>query len=135
MPTNAAFIATMQAMTVSGVARRYTEPPASVDLSSGYASFPMMPEGTRENLFSSCINQAKTRRMLYVVVLEATGQSTQANKYSLLGAAMDNLETALDALSYNFVKYTLEATGNYPIGTQQYWAIVADVRVSDAPIL
>lgn len=133
--TNAAFIAAMQALTVDGVGKHYDEPPASVDLSSGYAAFPLMPNGTRENLFSSCLNQAKTRRMFYVVVLSPTGQSTQADKYSVLGTVMDNVETALDGLAFNFVKYSLEATGNYPIGASQYWAVVADVQVSDAPII
>lgn len=133
--TNAEFIATMQALTVTGVSKYYDEPPASVDLSNGYAAFPLMPNGTRENLFSSCINQAKTRRMFYVVVLFPTGQSTQAAKYSVLGTVMDNLETALDGLTYNFVKYSLETTGNYPLGTSQYWAVVADVQVSEAPII
>lgn len=133
--TNAEFIATMQALTVTGVSKHYDEPPASVDLSNGYAAFPLMPNGTRENLFSSCVNQAKTRRMFYVIVLFPTGQSTQAAKYSVLGTVMDNLETALDGLTYNFVKYSLETTGNYPLGTSQYWAVVADVQVSEAPII
>lgn len=133
--TNTEFITAMQNLTVTGVGRHYDEPPNSVDLSSGYAAFPLMPNGTRESLYTSCVSKNKTRRMFYVVVLEATGQGTQAEKYGQLGTAMDNLETALDGLTFNFVKYTLEATGNYPIGAQHYWALVADVQASDMPLI
>jgi len=139
MATNAAFVAAMQAMTVTGVTRHYDEPPASVNTADFPIAFPAMPSGERGELITSCASNSKVRTMGYVIITEATGQSTQATKYGALAALMDNLETAMDALTIpaggtlgNFIEYTVETTGNYPLGDNDFWAIVAEVTVSEA---
>lgn len=131
-PTNAAFLAAIQAMTVSGVSRHYDEPPASVDLSDGYAAFPLMPDSARGEQFSTCINNSRTRAITFVVLVEATGQATQAENYGKIAAVMDNLETALDALTIaNFIEYDITTSGNYPLGGQEYWAVIATITARD----
>lgn len=131
MTTNAAFIAAIQAMTVTGVTKHYDEPPASIGALP--AAFPGMPGGGRPELIVSCVNNNKRRNIQYIIVVEATGQSRQKEKFGQLAALMDNLETALDALSVgSFIEYDLTTTGNFPIGEAEYWAIIADITVEDA---
>jgi len=137
MPTlvsNAAFLAAIQAMTVTGVDRHYDFPPGSVDLSKGYAAFPLMPSSVMGERVSTCINQSKTRSIGYVVIVEATGQGTQEQNYDKLAAAMDNLEAALDALTpatINFLDYEMTTTGDYLIGSSAYWAVVATITARE----
>lgn len=130
MISNAAFMSAILALSVSGVSRTYDEAPASIDISNGYAAFPLLPGMARGAQVSTCIGQSKSRAIGYVVVLEATGQSTQAEKYALIGAALDNLEAALDSLApsvVNFIEYTIDVSGNYPIGDSQYLALIASI--------
>jgi hypothetical protein len=134
MTTNATFIAAIQAMIVTGVTRHYNEPPASIDISE-VAAFPLMPSAERGEMITSCVDMSKMRTMGYVIVIDATGQGTQAQNYGKLAALMDNLETALDALtpsSFNFIEYSITTTGNYLLGDSSYWAIMANITERDA---
>ena len=127
-PTNAAFLAAVQAMTVTGVNRHYDEPPASVDISDGYAAFPLMPSAGLGEFALSCTDSNKTRTVGYVVIIEAAGQGTQAQNYGKLAAAMDNLEAALDGLTVaNFIEYDI-TTGSYLVGESAYWSLIAEIR-------
>lgn len=131
-PNNAAFLAAIQAMTVTGVDRHYDFPPASVDLSAGECAFPTMPGADQGELVSTCINMSKSRGVGYVIIIDATGQGTPEQNYAKIASLMDNLETALDGLTVaNFIDYTISTTGNYPIGDSDYWAIVADITVRE----
>jgi len=134
MPSNANFLAAIQAMTVTGVDRHYDEPPASVDISAGECAFPTMPDAARGEQVSTCVYQSMTRSIGYVIIVEATGQGTQPQNYAKLAALMDNLETALNALApgtVNFIEYEISTTGNYPVGGSEYWAIVATITARD----
>ena len=134
LPSNATFIAAIQAMTVTGVTLHYDEPPQSVDISEGYCAFPTMPDASRGEQVSTCINNSKLRSIGYVIILEATGQSIQSDNYGALAAVMDNLETAIDGLApatVNFVEYEISTTGNYPVGGSEYWAVVATITARD----
>lgn len=135
MSTNAEFIAAIQGLTVSGVTRHYDEPPASLDLTAGAVAFPTMPNGERGEMVTSCADMSKTRSMGYVIVLIPTGQGTQAQNYARLAALMDALEDALDALTptmFNFIEYSISTTGNYPVGSSDHWAIIANITERDA---
>jgi len=136
LPNNASFLSAIQAMTVANVSRHYDYPPASVDIAgaNNNCAFPLMHESARGEQVSTCVNQSKTRSIGYVVIVEATGQGTQAQNYAKLAAAMDNLETALDGLApdtVNFITYDITTTGNYPVGDSEYWAVVATITASD----
>lgn len=132
-PSNATLLAAVQALSVTGVVRKYNFPPPSVDITNGYAAFPTMPDSSRGEQVSTCINNSKIRNIGYVVIIEAVGQSIQADNYGKLAAALDNLETALDGLTAtaNFVEYDLTTTGNYLIGDSAYWAVIANITARD----
>lgn len=135
MTSNANFISAFQTMTVTGVTVHYDQPPASVDIASGPCAFPTMPNAERGEMITSCVAMSKTRAIGYVIIVDAAGQGTQAQNYGKLAALMDNLETALDALTpgtFNFLEYSTTTTGNYLIGDSAYWAIVASITVREA---
>lgn len=135
LTNNASFLSAIQAMNVTGVTRHYDEPPASVDIATGAAAFPTMPSGDRGEMITSCVAMSKSRNIGYVIIVEASGQGTQAQNYAKLAALMDALETSLDALTpgtFNFLEYTIGTNGNYLIGDSAYWAIVADITVREA---
>jgi hypothetical protein len=135
MTTNATFIAAIQAMTVTGVTRHYDEVPASVDIATGPCAFPTLPSAERGEMITSCVDMSKTRMIGYVIIVEASGQGTQAQNYGKFAALMDALETALDALTpttFNFIEYSITTSGNYLIGDSAYWAIIANITERDA---
>ncbi len=137
MATNAAFLAAIQALTVTGVTRHYDEPPRRLATADLPAAFPLMPSGAIGEKSLSCYDTNKTRSIGYVVCLEAVGQGTQAQNYGLLAAAMDNMETAFDGLEKsqggtlaNFIEYDMAAE-IFPVAGNDYWAIVATVSARD----
>jgi len=133
LPSNVTFLAAVQGLSVSGVDRAYKFPPASVDISNGYASFPTMPDSSRGEQVSTCIDNSKIRNIGYVVIIEATGQDIQEDNYLKLAAVMDNIETALDGLTTtaNIIEYELTTSGNYLIGDSAYWAVIANITARD----
>ena len=133
LPSNVTFLAAVQGLSVSGVDRAYKFPPASVDISNGYASFPTMPDSSRGEQVSTCIDNSKIRNIGYVVIIEATGQDIQEDNYLKLAAVMDNIETALDGLvtTANIIEYELSTSGNYLIGDSAYWAVIANITARD----
>ena len=130
LPTNAAWLAALRALEITGVTRHYDYPPASVSVTDLPCAFPLLQTSGRGARVSTCVDQSKTRAISFVVVIEPVAQDTQANNYDKLAAAMDNLETALDTLApttVNFVEYSIDASGDYRIGGTSYWALIASI--------
>lgn len=131
LPTNAAFKAALEAMTVTGVTVHKGFPPLSVstsDLPLAYIS--MQSAGLGEYVLS-CTNEDKTRTMLYVILLEAVGQSAQETNYDLIAPIMDNLESALDSALgtlANFHTYDIES-GIVNVAGGDFWAVTATVSI------
>jgi hypothetical protein len=67
-----------------------------------------------------------------VLVIQAVGQSRTLENFDDIPGHMDNLETAIDGLrggTANFIEYQITTTGNYQIGGNAYWAIVAQITM------
>lgn len=137
MATNAAFVAALQGITVTGVTRHFDQPPASIGKADLPAAFPYMPNGGIGERSVSCRALDKVRAMRFVICLAPVGTGTQSQNYGALAAAMDNLETALDALEVagggtlaNFIEYDIAAE-IVEVGGNDYWGVVAEVRARD----
>lgn len=127
MTTYADFYNALQAMIVVGVARHYDNPPASIDTADFPCAFPMLPTGDRTNFLYSCDALNKLRRCEYVVAVEAAGQGDMSQNTEAVIPLMDNLETALDALSVMvFIEYVITA-GTITVAGHEYWAITANI--------
>ena len=128
-PSNATFVAAIQAMTVAGVNKHFDYPPQSIVAADLPVAFPLMPSGILGERVMSCIDGNKTRAIGYVICVEAVGLDVQSLNYGKLAELMDNLETALDALTIaNFIDYEISATAGYAVAGNTYWAIVAEIR-------
>jgi len=132
--TNAAFVAALQAMTVTGVTRHYDEPPGALSTADLPAAFPMMPQAQLGQTVLSCLANNKTRGMQYAIALEAAGQGTISQNYALIAAMMDNLETALDGLATHsggtlalWIDYNIATGTVVDIAGTEYWGVVAEI--------
>ena len=129
LPTNAAFRDALQAMTVTGVTTHYDYPPESLgELPAAFCSLPTAGLG---DYIVSCVNENRTRTMLYVICLEAGAQDKNEQNYELLAPAIDNLETALEttlATLANFYGYEITA-GEVVVAGIAYWGITATITI------
>lgn len=133
MATASAFIAELQAMTVTGVTRHYDEPvlnlvsadlPALVMLNFGVSASPSTKLG-------DCPPD-KVRRCDLMIAISSVNQSTAAANYALYKSLADNLETALDALAtYPYFRYDIRTTTQQEIAALGYWGIFCTVEGAD----
>ena len=78
-----------------------------------------------------CLNENKTRSLVYVICLEAVAQDNNEQNYDLIAPAMDNLESALDTTLgtlANFHEYSMTA-GEFTVSGNAYWSIIATVSI------
>ncbi len=127
--TYTAFTTALAALDVSGVARKYTEPPTSIgDLP---CMWPGLPHGeerplafTGEGGWSSCICDL-------VIAVEAVGQNTQSANYASTMTAIDNLSAALRAtttIGRAKLTWAISANVQVNVGGIPYWAVIATVE-------
>lgn len=133
LPTNAAFLAAIQGMTVTGVTRHYDEPPKALSTADLPAAFPLWPGATLNDMVTTCINDGKTRSIGFVICVEASGQGTHAQNYDQFAALMDNLEAAMHTAlndTANFYTYEMSTVPGYAVGENTYWAIAALITIT-----
>lgn len=132
-PTNAAFLAAIQAISVTGVTKHYDYPPLSLNTGDLPAAFPLLPTAGQREPLATCMPLSKTRNIGFVICVEALGQDVQELNYGKLAPLLDYLETALDALTIaNFIEYDITTTTEFAVAGNNYWTIVADIRARSA---
>ncbi len=119
-------------MTVSGVARNYEYEPdglTTADLPALWVALPSGDSAQASNWSTASEVTGKSRTAVVVVAIEPAGQDAPGPNTKAVLKMMDALETALDALAYPFVEYTM--SGGQPIETAltQYWGVTATVTV------
>jgi len=101
--TYSTFITAIAGMTVSGVMRKYSEPPASINTADLPCSYPDVPYGSDAvitfGVGAMVGGQAPNFVCNLVFPFEAVGQGTQGQNFSGLIALMDNIVTASRALT------------------------------------
>lgn len=132
MATNAAFLAAIQGMTVTGVKKHYNHPPPSLVEADLPAAFPLMPSASLGEWAMSCIASNKSRGIGYVICVAPLTKPTQPINYGQLAGLMDALETKLDALTVmEFIDYEITTTTEFAVAGINYWSIVATVSGRD----
>lgn len=127
MPTNAAWVAAFQTLSVDGIKTRRT-PPESLGTADLPVLWPELPEVARGTLLVSCLNENKTRRMFLHVAVEPLGQNTQKGNYERVVGYMDALETALGALTVmNFIDYSVAMVADILVAKTVYWGLRIEV--------
>lgn len=129
--TYSTFIAAIDGMTVSGVVRKFTEPPASINTADLPCSFPMLPSGgdaviTFGNGAAVGGGQLPNFVCDMVYAYEAMGQGTQGQNFAGIVTLMDAIVTASRALTrptagpmtFSLRVAPVNVSGN------DYWAII-----------
>ena len=130
--TVTAFYGALNSLVVTGVRRRYAYEPnglSTADLPAQWVRLPGAALGIDGGYASACNDTSKERTAELVIALEAAGQDTPGAATTALLTMIDALETALDALAYPLVEYTI--SGSEPIVTAltQYWGVTATVTI------
>ena len=130
--TYAAFTTALAGLTVTGVTRKFTEPPESSGTADLPASWPGLPRGdehpitfTSEGGWSTCVCDL-------VIAVEAVGQNTQSANYASTMTIIDALSTALRGTTIGRTKllWTISANVQVIVAGTPYWAVVATVAGS-----
>jgi hypothetical protein len=128
--TYSTFIAAIAGMTVSGVTRKYTEPPASISTADLPCSFPMLPSGADTVLTFGNAGVVGGQQSSFtcdlVFAYEAMGQGTQNQNFGGLVTLMDAVVTASRALTrptQGPMTYSLRVAP-VSVAGNDYWAIV-----------
>lgn len=129
MTTYTAFVTALAAMTVTGVTRKYTAPPASLGTADLPASFPMLASGNEVQLVFGNGNVGGGQSNLIcdlVFAIEPVGQGTQIQNFTAALTLIDAIVTASKALTrptagpcaFNLKIGIVAVAGN------DYWAII-----------
>ena len=127
--TYANLVAALEAMSVTGVVRTYTQgPPQSISTADLPAMFVSIPVGGEEPLLAKSATWA-TLRADVVMVYEPMNQNTPGANFDGTITAMDNLVTALRSLSIGQRAPSWQMQVQpVSIGQVDYWAIIATVE-------
>lgn len=129
--TYTSFLASLRALTVTGVTKKFNAPPSQISSAMLPAMYPLLPEGNTEvATFSSATGMLNVACDL-VIVVGALGQSTSIPNMDATIELMDALHTALDtaAAAGNFDRWSMRMETDL-IGETAYWRIVARVEAS-----
>jgi hypothetical protein len=133
--TYAAFTAALAALTVTGVTRKFANPPAAVDTADLPALWPGLPSGT-EPLMTFATGSGTSggwpaMRCDLIVALEPVGQNTQAANYAATVAMLDNLSSTLRGNHIGRGPMTWAITANVQINVSGnlYWAVIATIEI------
>jgi len=124
--TYAAFVNALEALSLTGVRRSYTNgPPASVNVLP--ASWVQFPSG-EEPLMAKGINWPLMRAEL-VVAYEAVAQGRQPDNFDGTVAMMDVVVAAIRAMTLGRRQPTYDIrVGIVSMGDVDYWAVIATVE-------
>ena len=127
--TYSQFVDAIQALTVTGVTRKYGEPPRKFNTADLPCSFVMFPSGDNVPLSFSGGRQFKGRSADFVVVYDSTAVDADTD-FTATVTMMDNVDTALGSLSvgYSDPTWTIQSRLYREVGDRWYWAVIATVK-------
>ena len=124
------FVDAIQALTITGVNRKYEEPPRKFNTADMPCSFCWFPSGDNNPLTLEGRTAAFRGRAADLIVVYATTEVTADAPFTDTIAMMDNVETALLTLSVGQSKptWTMRSQLYQETADRRYWAVVATIR-------
>lgn len=126
------FVAGLSALTVTGVKRKYTEPPALLNAADLPAMYPRVPENgaTRGTLTYS--HRLRSLVCELIIVVQAVKLGSNASNMTLALSLMDNLHTALVAASddLGIDAWSMSMQSDQVSADSYHWLIVCRVEGS-----
>jgi len=126
----ATFTAALAALSVTGVTRKFTYPPASVGTADLPAMYPALPRGLEGGFTFTGGGGWPQMFCDLIVLLEPVGQNTQSANYAATIAMVDNVSAALRAANIGRAKLNWEITTNVQVAVADsaYWAVITTVE-------
>jgi hypothetical protein len=124
----------VETLTVTGINRKYTHPPAALNTADLPASFPWGFRRRQEPMTFEAHGGFPFLTLDFVIACEAVGQSTQPANYELIQTLTDALDTALAGVAPKAIgkgpvlweirggDVRIEVAGN------EYWGIIATIE-------
>jgi hypothetical protein len=127
--TYATFTAGLAALSVTGVSRKFSNPPASIGTADLPAMWPGLPRGNEAAMTFDGGGGWPEYTCDLVIAVEPTAQNTQAGNYANMITVLDNLCTALRAAAIGKTKLNWDITANAQVDVAgiTYWAVIATV--------
>jgi hypothetical protein len=125
-----AFVDALEAISVTGVTRRYTSgpPPSIEDLP---AQFVRLPQSSDEPFYFGAQGGWPVLRADLIICYEAVAQSTGASNFDGVIDMIDNLNTALRATSTTGALVGLSWSARQsiePVAEIDYWAVICEIQ-------
>lgn len=129
--TYTSFVAALAALTVTGVTRKYSEPPQQVNTADLPIMFTRLPAGDEAPITGQGNGGWPTLRADLVILVEPYHQSKSSVNYTLALSLMDALSAALRAsdLAGGPTRWSIE-TRLDGVGDTPYWMIIANVQTT-----
>lgn len=127
--TYASFVTALAALTVTGVTRKYSSPPASLNTADLPAMWPGLPRGDEPRMTFEGGGGWPALFCDLVIALEPYGGNTQLANFTATVAMFDNLSSALRSASIgrSGLRWSITADAVDVSGTP-YWAVMATIE-------
>lgn len=129
----AAFTTALAALSITGVKRKFTAPPASVDTADLPAIWPGLPSAIEPQMTFATPGGWPAMKCDLVVALEPVVQNTQSANYAATVAMLDTLSgvlrTPANHIGRGPMTWTITANVQINVSGNLYWAVIATVEV------
>jgi hypothetical protein len=126
------FVAGLSALTVTGVKRKYTEPPALLNAADLPAMYPRVPENGATAGSFAYSHRMRTLVCEMIIAVQAVKLGSNASNQTLTLALMDNLHDTLVAASGNLGidTWSMSMQSDQVSADSYHWLIVCRVEGS-----
>jgi len=123
------FVDAVQALSVTGVSRKYEEPPQKFNTADLPCSFVWFPSGDNAPLMFEGGRQFRQRSLDLIVVYASTALTADA-PFTATITMMDNVETALSSLSVGQSKpnWSIRSQLYLESADRRFWAVIATIN-------
>ena len=131
--TFTALVDSLEALTVTGVTKRYTAgPPAQLNSADLPAQWCDLPRGEERPAYAGAGGLDRTLTVDLRIAVEAVGQNLRINNWPAVVALMDSIATALRTWDQTTAPLTGPCTWRSRlavanIGGSDYWAVVTEI--------
>lgn len=126
------FVNNISGMSISGVTRQHTAPPATFNTADLPASYPRIPEGDNQVITLSGGRGLRQAVVELVVVVEMVRQSSNAGNFSAALGLVDAMEAAFAAntITYGIDRWSIRQEYEQTGSDTWAWQLVARVEGS-----
>ena len=130
--TYTGFVNNLSGMTITGVTRQYTAPPATFNTADLPTSYPRVPEGANSMVTLDGGRGLHTATVDLVIVVEMVRQNSNPTNFSAAIALIDAMETAFAAntITYGIDRWAIRQNFEQTGPDTWAWQIIARVEGS-----